>query len=280
MPFIWGGKGINFARPWNVRMIDLGTRIRRFTDLLGMGGDIQLYHIILPHFSQWKKINACRRVQPVHPQYRRVGAWWKSFGCEFLVATQRQIRKRNEAKEQSTYFELAESWSPVRRGRLHFACVGPVKMRIAWGEKQQVSECVMVLPLPRWAENNTKTLTFARKHIDHLQLRACTRDWCKAMDGDDGPFRWDTYLGFGEGYQHVEPPFRLLRAGTLHERDTVRCGDGDRVRVAGDVVGRGHLQDLRHVDYGLWNCFGLQGEREWNCMDININFVWKYSKGR
>lgn len=66
-----------------------------------------------------------------------------------------------------------------------------------------------------------------------------------------------TYLGFGKGDQHVVPPLGLLRARSLDEGDPLRGGDGDRVRMAGDGVGRAYLQHLRHIDYGLRYRFGL-----------------------
>lgn len=66
------------------------------------------------------------------------------------------------------------------------------------------------------------------------------------------------YLWSNKDGQDVAPPARLLRAHPLDEVDAVGRRERDAVRVARDVLGRGHLQHAVHVDDALRHSFRLQ----------------------
>jgi len=71
----------------------------------------------------------------------------------------------------------------------------------------------------------------------------------------------------GRGYliprvhlENVRPPPGLLATRPLDEGHTLGRGHREAVRVSGDVLGGGHLQDAGHVDPRLRHRLGLQEE--------------------
>ena len=65
-------------------------------------------------------------------------------------------------------------------------------------------------------------------------------------------------------FAHLQPPGRLLLAGSLHKMRPVRGGDGDRKGVAGHVVRACHLHHLVHVDACLQE-LGMSANRRPTC---------------
>lgn len=58
--------------------------------------------------------------------------------------------------------------------------------------------------------------------------------------------------------ENVRPPPGFLTACSFDEGHTLRRCHGKAVRMPGDVLGGGHLQDAGHIDPRLWHRLGLQ----------------------
>lgn len=68
------------------------------------------------------------------------------------------------------------------------------------------------------------------------------------------------FVTTGKDGQQFCPPPGVLAARCLHEGNTVRTGEGQRVRMTGDLLGSSYFQYLRHIHRTLRYRIRLQGK--------------------
>jgi hypothetical protein len=64
-------------------------------------------------------------------------------------------------------------------------------------------------------------------------------------------------FGFDQLHENIVPPLTLLLTCALYESWSIGRLYEDRVDMAGDLFSISHLDDVRHVDAGLWYRLGL-----------------------
>lgn len=68
-------------------------------------------------------------------------------------------------------------------------------------------------------------------------------------------------FGFDQLHEYVVPPLGLLLTRSFYERRSIGRLNENRVNMAGDLFGVGHLNYIRHVDAGLRDRLGLRKRR-------------------